>query len=304
MSFRRGLFREEAVAHRGTPEPLDGLLRVTAPHEWAILAALGLSVLGVAMWALLGAVERDFTATCALVLAGERHHVVSNTTGTVVEVLAQPGDRVAAGEPVARIRVPELDHEVGAARARVKLIEQHADAGEDAFLGVLATARAELLDLESRREVGGRIVSPYDGEITAQNLIPEQQVSRGSEVAMLRSSKERRFEAITLVSADDAPALAVGMQSQVIYPARDRGAPTVLEAEVSRISPRPVFPDRWLDSLGLAAPAAGGHLVTLALSEPPTPMVADGDPCRLRVILSRDAPWRLAGRPVAAGAGG
>ena len=46
---------------------MDGLLRVTAPHEWVILLGLVLALAAVALWGLLGTVERSLGADCALV---------------------------------------------------------------------------------------------------------------------------------------------------------------------------------------------------------------------------------------------
>ena len=260
---------------------------------------MGLAVLGLVAWLALGSVERAFSAECALALAGERHSIISGVTGGVVEVLANEGDPVEAGTPIARVRQRDLDHEVSVARSRVELIEQHASEGDEAFLDVLSTARAELLDLEARRELGGYIVSPYAGEITEQNLVLEQQVNKGTEVAMVRSRMERRFEAITLVSEDDAQRLAVRMESQVIYPSRNGRGSNVLEAEVAHISPHPVLSGGWLDSLGLEVPAAGGHLLRLVMTESPPPTAVDGDTCRLRVILSHEPPWSLLRAPSA-----
>lgn len=302
MSFRRGLFREEAAAHRGKPEPLDGLLRVTAPHEWLILVALGLSALGIVAWALLGTVERDLNAACALALAGERYRIASPTSGRTLEVLAREGDLVEAGEPIARIQARGLDHEVSAARARVDLLEAYLQAGDPAFIDVLSAARAELVDLEARRESGGYVVSPHDGEVAAQNLVLGGEVAEGAEVAVVRSLTERRFEAVTLVPEAEARQLDVGMESQVIRASAATGDARVLEAEVAHVSVRPATSTGWLASFGLDAPAAGGHLVRLALSEPAPATVSDGEPCRLRVVLGRESPLSILGSPSAAGA--
>lgn len=304
MRFRRGLFREEAVAHRGKPEPLDGLLRVTAPHEWLILIALGLAVLGMAAWALLGTVERDLTAGCALALAGERHRVVSPVAGRTVEVLAQAGDPVAAGEPIARVQAPELDHAVSAARARVELWERRLEEGDGTVIDVLAAARADLLDREARRESGSLVVSLYDGEVAAQHLVPGQEVAEGAEVAVVRSVRERRLDAVTLVGPAQARLLEVGMESQVIRPFTDGDDPRVLEAQVAHVSVRPVTSSGWLAAFGLEAPAAGGHLLRLSLIGPAPATATDGEPCRLRVVVSRESPLSMLGSPPATGANG
>ncbi len=64
MSERRRLFRDEAFARRGRSEPIDGLLRITAPHEWLFLAMLGCAMVGVLLWAVFGTIERGLSAPC------------------------------------------------------------------------------------------------------------------------------------------------------------------------------------------------------------------------------------------------
>ena len=73
MSERRRLFRDEAFARRGRSEPIDGLLRITAPHEWLFLAMLGCAMVGVLLWAVFGTIERGLSAPCvfAATSAGE-----------------------------------------------------------------------------------------------------------------------------------------------------------------------------------------------------------------------------------------
>ena len=66
MSERRRLFRDEAFARRGRSEPIDGLLRITAPHEWLFLAMLGCAMLAVLLWAVFGTIERGLSAPCVL----------------------------------------------------------------------------------------------------------------------------------------------------------------------------------------------------------------------------------------------
>ena len=66
MSSERRLFRTEALAHRAQREPIDGLLRVTAPHEWVFVLGLAIALLALAAWAFFGSVERTIEADCAL----------------------------------------------------------------------------------------------------------------------------------------------------------------------------------------------------------------------------------------------
>ena len=161
LFFNRKLFRGEAVANRWQSEPLDGLLRVTAPHEWLVVGSFALALLGVLAWGVFGRVERSVLADCVATRAGERHAVLADAAGTVTEVLVAGGDQVAAGGPIARMQRPALNWRVRVARAQVALL---AGASGEQERAALAAAQAELLELESIAAAGALLVSPWAGE--------------------------------------------------------------------------------------------------------------------------------------------
>ena len=57
MLFNR-MFRERALDHRARQEPLDDRLQITAPHEWLIVAGLGLMLLVLITYGVFVRVER------------------------------------------------------------------------------------------------------------------------------------------------------------------------------------------------------------------------------------------------------
>ena len=71
LFFNRKLFREQAVASKWKSEPLDGLLRVTAPHEWMLVAGFSLTLLGVPRWGVFGARRAQRPGRIAVVRSGE-----------------------------------------------------------------------------------------------------------------------------------------------------------------------------------------------------------------------------------------
>ena len=78
---RRRLFRDDAFARRGRTEPIDGLLRITAPHEWLFLALLGCALIGLFVWVVFGTVERGISAPCIVVAeAGSDVHAIALLT--------------------------------------------------------------------------------------------------------------------------------------------------------------------------------------------------------------------------------
>ncbi len=288
---RRNLFRERAFARRGQTEPLDGLLRVTAPHEWVVLTGLALALLGFVTWGVFGSVERSVSSDCLLVRQGERYAVLSEVTGYIAAVLVNAGDVVEAAEPIARVRTTESERQVGVARARVELLQAQGQVGK-ADDDALALAHAELLDQEAMQASGEYIVSPYAGTVTWHSLTVGLGVTAGTEVAGLHDGVDGELEAVAFFPAESAQRIALGMEAGVL--AGDLGLGRALEAEVIEVPGPPATPPGWLTALGFDSPVHS-HIVWVTLREAPEALPSDGTRCRLRIILSRERPVRLLG---------
>ena len=288
LSNDRRLYRDEAFAHRGKTEPLNGLLRVTAPHEWVILVCLSIALLGLAAWGLLGSVEQSVSAQCVLVQPGDRYTIIAEAPGNVVDLLVAVGDEVQAGQPLARLRTPDLSREIALARSRVDILESKDAKMSDA----LDEARRELIELEAIAASGEYITTPFAGVISTFELSLGQAVEAGTTVANVRAGAGSKLEAIAVVLPESASRLVVGMEAQILTKDWDRKDANVLEAEVHYISPRPVTPPGWLTTLGLPT-LAGSHMVRVALREAPPSLLADGDSCDVRIVLRRTSPVRL-----------
>ena len=286
MNYNRRLFREKAVASKWQGEKLDDMLRVTAPHEWAIVVGLVLVLLGIVAWGLFGRIERSLTADCVLVRPGERHAVVSGVAGTVVDVLVSAGDRVEAGQALVRVRLPEVGRQVRIARAKVGMLEAQLQASATASMReMLGAARAELLELEAVAAAGDFIVSPHAGEVAALSLMPGQAVAAGAEVAQLRKGEDHQLQVVAIIEPEHAQRLKRGMAARILL---DTGSGTsALEADVREVSPQPIAAPRWLSAMGLPQ---RGQLVRLDLREPPPLAVADGQHGRLLIVMQRQAP--------------
>ena len=102
------------------------------------------------------------------------------------------GDTVVAGQPIARMRTPDLSREIAIARSRVDLLESKDAKISDA----LEVARLELIDLEARQAAGEFITTPYAGTITGYNLTFGQVVTVGTSVAYVRLGSGSVLEAV------------------------------------------------------------------------------------------------------------
>ena len=297
--FRNPLFRERALLRNAQPEPLDDLLRVTAPREWLLLAGLAASLLVAVLWGAFASVERTLWSDGVFVRPGDRHAVASAVTGVVTEVMAQAGDRVEAGQVIASLKLTDLDWRHRVARARVALLEDQAQRRGNRDEGwvdaALAAARAEMIELAAIEAEGGAIMSPHAGEVAASSLAAGQTVGAGELVAEVRAGAAGRApEAFMLVTPEQGRHIEVGMKARVALP--DQSGSRILPAMVVALSPRPTEPPAWLSRLGLAAGEgsnAAGRIVRLALDEGEDFQAPDGTSCRVEIILARTTPLGL-----------
>ena len=293
--FYNKVFREEAVARRSRPEPLDDRLQVTAPHEWMVLAGLALSLLAFLAWGVFGSVDRRLAARAVLVQPGERHAVVSPVSGNVIEVLADVGDPLEAGQAIARVRLPEAERQARITRGLVGAVEDgmwHADGAAPTTFqeALLAAARNALGEVETL--AGETIAAPHGGKLVAHRLVPGQPVRAGETIAQLRGGSEGAWQALAFVSPRDAGKLAAGMAAEVQVALSGQPDSSTLDARVLEVSPRPAAAPEWLADFGLSTPAPS-HLLRLALDDPPRLPLADGAGGVVRIVLGRQSPAAL-----------
>ena len=285
--FFNKIFREEALVRRQRQEPLDDLLKITAPHEWLLVVGLGMMLAALLVYGVIGSVDLSLSYDAVLVHPGERHAVFAPVSGTVVEVLAKSGDTVEPGQAIARVQTT-ADQQMESASLRLNELLR----GDDQPANNASTALLRLLlsvtNAGSGGGVGGEVVSLIGGEVIRLDAMLGQPVTAGSPVALVRTPASGPLEALAFASPHDAAHLAVGMEAQVRIAAAnpDEG---VFPARVAAISERPVTPPEWLTALGLRPPQ-GTHLLRVLLSDDgPDPAVADGSPASLRVVWGRSS---------------
>lgn len=281
-------FLEDAVANKNKRQQLDHLLRITTPHERIVLAGVGLVVLGLLAWALFGSVTRSITLDGVLIKPGKRYEIVATEPGYLVEYLVAPGDSMEAGEVVARQNVPELERETAALYNRIRLLE--AETGQSGDLSsLLAAARVALLQTEAQRSVRELIVSRIDGEIMALTLAPGGYLTAGAAVALLRAGELQQPQAVIRVEPSMARRIQPGMRASIEVVMSD-GELHLLDGEVASVTPGPL--PNWLAAL---PPAVSNSMnrVDISMQQNPALSIADGAPCRIRIIIDRLPPVAL-----------
>lgn len=276
-------------------EQLNRLLRVSAPHERLALAGIGLIVLAFAAWAIFGSVARTVTLDGVLIEPGERRAAFTAEPGQLLEFLVAPGDRVRAGQAVARQNVPGLERETTALRERVSLLRsQLGQAGRTGgtLRPLLDSAEAALLQMEVRRAAGQTIVSPIAGEVAALSSAPGTYLPAGAVVARIRETQDRPPEAVLRVDRSTALRIRPGMAASVAF-GSPGGETSRLNGTVARVVAGPL-PD-WLAQIEPAVPVAS-HRIDITLRNLSDLSAVDGAVIRARIRLGRHSPAALLAR--------
>ena len=292
------LFRREAVANRNQRQQLDHLLTLTAPHERYLLTGLGLVLLAFVAWALFGSMVRSVTIGGVLIEPGARHEVVPTEPGHLVEFLVASGDRVEAGDAIARRSMPELERETRALRDRMALLEAEiaqAGGGGSALRSLLASARVALLQMEARRTAKELVVSQIGGEVMALRSTSGAWLPAGASIAQIRDAEDQPPRAVLRVSPSTSRRIQPGMRASVEVTLSD-GTTRRLDGAVELVSAGP-WPD-WLAALSPGAVNSPWR-VDVVLDRTSDLPVTDGTPCRVRIVLGRHPPVALLdpGRP-------
>ena len=279
-------FRERAIAASANRQQLDRLLRVTAPRERIVLAAVGLILAGVGAWVLFGAIVREIALDGVLLVSGEGYEVVTAEPGYFVEYFVEPGDRIEPGAAIARQSAPELVRETTLLRDRVERLElevEQRDGGTGNAAARLAAARASLLRAEAKRATRELIVSQAGGEVAVLRASSGEYLPAGAAVAQLGATGDRRLEATLHVAPRVARRLRPGMRASVEVQLPN-GAIRRLEGRVGAVAAGPS--PAGLSDLP-AAVADSARRVDINLPSEADPALPNGTPCRVRIVRGR-----------------
>jgi HlyD family secretion protein len=106
------LFRKTAVERLSSPERLDALMKITTPRAWIALLALLIVLGGAILWGGYGHAPDTIDGTGILLRRGGIFEVDTEAAGVLTEVLVRAGDRVRAGQVVARVAQPDLERSI------------------------------------------------------------------------------------------------------------------------------------------------------------------------------------------------
>ena len=108
MTDASRLFRKVSLERLSSPEQLDMVMEVTPPRAWLALGAVGVLLIVVTVWGILGSIPEKVTAQGILLRRGGVADVAAPAAGQVAEIAVVEGKDVKAGELLVRIAQPDL----------------------------------------------------------------------------------------------------------------------------------------------------------------------------------------------------
>lgn len=232
--------------------------RIDLPHAIALSVALGLSICAPPAAAQISVTivepeRRDLERVSTQPGSAEAFHEAdlgANVTGYVSELRVDVGSRVAAGDVLARIAVPELVEARAATAAEVAALRSEHERTETLVARNSMTQRT-LSEAKSRLDAAvarqaeldaligyATIKAPFDGIVTSRTIDPGDMVyqatsPKGSDQPLLRVAKLDVIRVKTYVSERDTVWVDVGSPAIVSFDALPGRA---FAGEVARIS--------------------------------------------------------------------
>lgn len=223
-----GIFRKTALERLSSPDQLDSMLKITTPMSWVGIGAAAALAAAVVVWSFTGSIPDTVSAPGFLVYSYNTNTLYSTASGTVKNVLAEPGMVVEPGTPVV---------ELSSSTGDVITIESDQNGRISEFFvekGTEVTPNAELFRLSPLTENEMSMVCYVDLD-TAKQLEP------GMEAAIYLNSADSgtygHMEAVITnvdryVSSEGALAEMLGADGQMASAVTENGPVAAVTCEL------------------------------------------------------------------------
>jgi len=174
------LFRTAALERLSTPDRLDQTLRLASSKAWMALAAILTIICAAAFWAWKGSVATTVSGMAVIVRTGGMVTLsAQGNGGQVIALNVAVGDRVRAGQVVARIAQPNLVERIHSVEEALREAKQEGSRAVNVRLqsSTLQVAAIERQKSNINREIDG--LAEFEKVAVEQVRLQEQLLSEG-----------------------------------------------------------------------------------------------------------------------------
>ena len=133
-----GIFRKKSLERLSSPDRLDQLMRVVAPQNWLPLATLGSLILAGTAWSIFGRIPVTVEGRGVVIYPSKVVPLQSKSSGQIVELNLQVGDRVKKGDIIATVDQSNLDKQLRLAQSKLSQLQ-----GQDSDANSLQSTRSK-----------------------------------------------------------------------------------------------------------------------------------------------------------------
>nr|MBO6295494.1 biotin/lipoyl-binding protein [Schwartzia sp. (in: firmicutes)] len=301
------IFQQKALDKLKRPEKAGALFSITTSTGWIALAAVGIALFSVLVWAFFGVMAEQVVGYGVITDDSGVTNISPISGGRIVEMRYKTGDVVKKGDVVAVIEQTQLEQQV-----YLNAEQAHAATSYDdmrARTAQLASAKEEL-------QHQGQVISPYDGIVTSQRMREGQIVQAGAPIYDVDVTESQDMVGIIFVPALTGNKLKPGSVIQVPPGAIDSSLYGSLVGKVIELSPYPVNSDRvvyWTGNKEFAnwvLQKCGGAIMEVRVEltrdndsksgylwttlEGPKETITEGMTCTATAIVDRKSPFAYA----------
>ena len=210
----RGLFRGEAVEHRGE-DVLEGeVLRLTPRWVSTVYVVLLVSCAFALLVSVLMRVD-EFATGPAIVRLDGRSELTSHVAGTIARILVTPGQSVSQGDRLVEFHAEEEQATLDRTKREyeVLLLKVLRDQSDQTTKHALATLAAQLRQAEARL-ADRTVVATAPGTVSDLRIREGQPLAAGDRLLTI-ASPQARGRVVALVPANYRPMVKPGMRMRV-----------------------------------------------------------------------------------------
>src|ERR1700738_5169364 len=143
------IFRAAAVERLSSPEQLDQLIEITRPADWAAALAVGLAVVAVATWSVVGRIPTRVAGAGILISdSGRVVDAVSAVAGRLASVEVAIGDKVVQGQVVASVSQTETEQRH---RSAVEVLQERERERDQLFAAIARELAIKAANLAAQK---------------------------------------------------------------------------------------------------------------------------------------------------------
>ena len=229
------IFQQKALDKLKRPEKAGAVFSITSSTGWIALAAVGISLFSVLVWAFFGVMAEQVTGYGVITDDSGVINIAPISGGRILEMRNKVGDTVKKGDVVAVIEQTELEQQVYLNAEQAVTASSYED---------MRSRTAQLASAKEELQHQGQVISPFNGVITSQRMREGQIVQSGAAIYDVDVTESQDMISVIFVPALTGNKLKPGSMIQISPGAIDSSLYGSLVGKVIELSAYPVTSDR------------------------------------------------------------